>query len=53
MLPPLRLLSLGLSALGNNVPVYVLGSQAIPPALGDSGGQARRAGSSLGQVNCG
>jgi hypothetical protein len=25
------------SALGNNVPVYVIGSQAIPPALGDSG----------------
>jgi hypothetical protein len=24
------------SALGNNVPVYVIGSQAIPPALGDS-----------------
>jgi hypothetical protein len=23
--------------LGNNVPVYVVGSQAIPPALGDSG----------------
>jgi hypothetical protein len=25
------------SALGSNVPVYVIGSQAIPPALGDSG----------------
>jgi hypothetical protein len=25
------------AALGNNVPVYVIGSQAIPPALGDSG----------------
>ena len=25
------------SALGNNVPIYVIGSQAIPPALGDSG----------------
>jgi hypothetical protein len=30
-------MSLGLSGLGNNVPVYMLGSQAIPPALGDSG----------------
>jgi hypothetical protein len=25
------------SGLGNNVPVYVIGSQAIPPAAGDSG----------------
>jgi hypothetical protein len=25
------------SALANNVPVYVIGPQAIPPAVGDSG----------------
>jgi hypothetical protein len=25
------------AALANNVPVYVIGSQAIPPAVGDSG----------------
>jgi hypothetical protein len=25
------------SALANNVPVYVIGSQTVPPALGDSG----------------